>query len=99
MVNDIGGIIKSFGEKRGSSIQQLDVPACLAVDESGNILVLDRNNSHVLLLSPALEFKMVLLTKADGLRRPVNICIWTRKTANCTNVHCRQQLGNIEKQR
>jgi hypothetical protein len=38
MVNDIGGIIKSFGEKRGSGIQQLDVPACLAVDESGNIL-------------------------------------------------------------
>lgn len=71
VVNYSGGLMKSFGDSRGSSIKQLDVPTCLAVDEDGNILVLDRNNSRVLLLGPTLEFERELLTKANGLRNPV----------------------------
>ena len=71
MVDDAGRVTKSFGNRKGYSSQQLDVATCLATDENGNILVLDRNNQRVLLLSPKLEFRQELLTKVNGLRRPV----------------------------
>lgn len=71
-----GNLKKAFGEGRGCSNMQLDVPGHLAVDGNKNILVVDRNNKRVLLLSPELEFTRELLCfKKHGLRGPWRVCL------------------------
>lgn len=58
MINNAGGITKSFDRSSNISSSLYGLPVCLAVDENGNILVLDRSGvtSRVLLLSAELEF-------------------------------------------
>lgn len=54
----------------------MDVPGYLAVDGDENILVVDRNNMRVLLLSPELEFNRELVYfKIHGLREPWRVCL------------------------
>jgi len=49
-------IIQSHGGQRGSDTGQYDVPAHLAVDNNGFVLLVDQNNQRVKLLSPALDY-------------------------------------------
>lgn len=71
-----GKLKKSFGERRGSTNGQMDVPIYLAVDRNGFVLVADRDNSRVLLFDPDLELKREILSRdKHGLRRPRKILL------------------------
>lgn len=73
-VDSNGNVIKSFGGESGSTKKQMNVPAYLAVNSDGSILVVDRLNGRVLLLSADLEFrKEILSEKKDKLRSPFRI--------------------------
>jgi len=52
---DMGGhIINCYGGSRGSGVDELYSPRNLAVDFHGNVVVADRFNNRVVLLSPSL---------------------------------------------
>lgn len=67
-------LVKSFGEESGTSLQHLNEPSYLVVDEKGYILVLDRGNTRALLLDSNLNAIKEFLTKQIGLRSPDKIC-------------------------
>lgn len=73
IVDENGGILKSFGEENESWLKELSHSVCLAVDSSGSILVADKTNGRVLLLSSALEFKGIMVSRNHGLKRPMII--------------------------
>lgn len=74
MVDTGGKVVKSFGAKSGSNDRQMNVPAHLAVDGDGSIMVADRSNGRVLLLSPNLNFKREILSKdKHGIKSPFRI--------------------------
>ena len=54
IVDTKGQIVQSYGERKGSSVGQLNEPCCLAVDKHGYVLVADYINNKVQILSPAL---------------------------------------------
>ena len=57
LVGDDGKVTRSYGGQRGSDVGQLYNPYHLAVDKDSQfILVADRDNRRVVLLSPTLEF-------------------------------------------
>ena len=54
---------------RGSAAQQMNVPTHLAVDQDGSILVVDRDNARVLLLSASLDDVKELVPRRDVTKR------------------------------
>lgn len=76
VIDTNGNLIKAFGDKKGWTNSRMDVPCYLAVDGDENILVVDKNNRRVLLLSPSLQFKRELLhCKKHQLRDPWRVCL------------------------
>jgi len=63
IVDTDGKLIKSFGQKPGSTISKMNIPFYLSVDENGFVMVADRVNSRVLLLNSDLEFKKEILSR------------------------------------
>ena len=72
VVDAAGKLQKSFGEKRGSAITQMDCPVYFVVDGNGFVMVADRRNSRVLLLDSDLTFKREILSKEKHGFRDVN---------------------------
>jgi len=70
VVNEKGAVERSYGSTSGAAAGQLSWPTHLAVDRDGFVLVADRNNARVLLLSPRLEF--VCLVLPNELQRRTN---------------------------
>lgn len=68
-------IINTFGGEKGSNVGEMNVPWYLAVDGNGCILVAERENQRVTLCNHTLEFKKILISEADGLRRPLNMLV------------------------
>lgn len=64
-------IVKVYGGDRGAALGAMNVPWYLAIDENGYIFVAERENQRVILLSPRLKFRRVLIS--DDLRRPLNM--------------------------
>jgi len=54
LVDTSGRIIQCYRGAKGSGVGQLNIPGHLAVDGHGNVLVIDRYNRRVALLSPSL---------------------------------------------
>jgi len=63
LIDSNGHVVMSYGGPKGSGTQQVDVPVHLAVDRNGFVFVADLNNDRVLLLSPALTFVRVVLSR------------------------------------
>ena len=63
----------SYGSTNGSGSDRLDTPQRLAVDVFGYVLVLDRNNDRVVLLSPCLAYIRDLLGRST-IRQPRRMC-------------------------
>jgi len=54
LVDGKGAVIRSFGGTPGSDLTKMNEPVGLAVDDHGNILVADQDNSRLLVLDPTL---------------------------------------------
>jgi len=68
IVDDGGGVTRSYGGQRGSGVGQLDRPRHLAVDEDSQfVFVADTCNDRVVVLSPTLEFLRYI---SEGLSGP-----------------------------
>lgn len=65
----------NFGGGKGSNNDQLQVPIHMAAYSDGHILVADKNNNRVMLLSPELQFLKVVFSEVDELRYPYRICL------------------------
>lgn len=61
IVDTDGKLIKSFGGKRGSGIEQMYCPIHLSVDGNGFVLVADQLQNQVLLLDSNLKFQREFL--------------------------------------
>jgi len=78
LLDNTGAVLDCFGNMAGRGPEQLDVCARVAEDDNGNILVADRNNKRVLLLSNQngkLKFVQELVKEVDGLNGPTRIVI------------------------
>ena len=77
IVDGYGNAKKLFGGKFTSTIGYMNVPFHLSVDGNGFVMVVDRENSRVLLLDSDLKFKREILSKEEkhGLRRPTRILL------------------------
>lgn len=64
-LDENGNILKSFGGKKGSGAIQMNGPIPVVVERDGSVLVLDRVNGRVLLLSSDLEFKKEIFSKEE----------------------------------
>jgi len=73
LIDSNGHVVKSYGGPKGSGIQQVDVPAHLAVDRNGFVFVADSNNHRVLLLSSALTFVREVLSRKQLEWRPLRL--------------------------
>ncbi len=69
-VDTSGRIVQSYGGPKGSSAGQIDKPYCLAVDKRGYVLVADRYNDKVQILSPALTRLCDVTLPEHGLSFP-----------------------------
>ena len=69
-VDTSGRIVQSYGGPKGSSAGQLNWPSCLAVDKRGYVLVADRVNHKVQILSPALTHLCDVTLPEHKLSRP-----------------------------
>jgi len=67
-------VSKCYGASNGSGSGRLDAPQRLCVDVFGYVLVLDRNNDRVLLLSPSLAYVRDLLGRTV-VRQPRRMCL------------------------
>jgi len=78
LVDNAGNVGDCFGNKAGDGPAHLDVCARVAEDDNQNILVADRNNKRVILLSNRngkLKFEQEVVRKMDGLNGPYRILI------------------------
>jgi len=73
LIDSNGHVVKSYGGRKGSGIQQVDVPYHLAVDRNGFVFVADLNNDRVLLLSPALTFVREVLSRDQLKWKPLRM--------------------------
>ena len=74
LVDDKGAVVRSFGGTPGSDLTEMRAPAGLAVDEHGNILVADQDNSRLLVLDPTLTSARKMSVSVDGgLNRPYSL--------------------------
>jgi len=71
LIDSNGHVLKSYGGPKGSGTQQ--VPIHLAVDRNGFVFVADVDNDRVLLLSPALTFVGVVLSREQLEWTPVRM--------------------------
>lgn len=70
-IDNDGKLLNLYSGETNAS--KLDVPANLAVDKLGSLIVADYNSGHVLLLSSDLKYKKELLSKEFGIRRPTRL--------------------------
>ena len=77
VVDTDGKLKKSFGRRCGSATGQLNFPVYLSVDGNGFVMVADRDNNQIVLLDSNLDFKRVILSKAEQhqLRYPFRILL------------------------
>jgi len=74
LVDDKGAVIRSFGGTPGSGLTKMNEPAGLAVDEHGNILVADEDNSRLLVLDPTLTSAREMSVSVDeSLEEPYSL--------------------------
>ena len=74
LVDGKGAVVRSFGGTPGSDLTKMNEPAGLAVDEHGNILVADQNNSRLLVLDPTLTSAREMSVSVDGgLKDPLSL--------------------------
>jgi len=66
LVDGKGAVIRSFGGTRGSGLTKMNEPEGLAVDDHGNILVADQDNSRLLVLDPTLTSAREMSVSVDG---------------------------------
>jgi len=80
IVNSYGDIVHSYGGPPGSDIEQLNVPAFLAVDAKDCVYVADRYNNRVVLLSPTLTRLGVICPMLSGhkLNQPCSLYLHER---------------------
>jgi len=74
LIDSNGHVVKSYGGPKVSGTQQMISPVHLAVDRNGFVFVADVNNERVLLLSPALTFVRVVLSREQLKWSP--LCMW-----------------------
>lgn len=72
-VDSSGKTLKTFGASNGSGSGKVDVPIRIAVDLFGYLLVADRNNNRIILLSPNLVYIRDLINKSCGIKQPRRI--------------------------
>jgi len=74
LVDDKGAVIRSFGGTPGSGLTKMNEPVGLAVDEHGNILVADQDNSRLLVLDPTLTSAREMSVSVDeSLEEPYSL--------------------------
>jgi len=73
LIDSNGHVVKSYGGRKGTGTQQIDVPIHLAVDRNGFVFVVDLNNDRVLLLSPALTFVCEVLSREQLKWTPLRL--------------------------
>lgn len=73
IVDENGDVLKSFAEVDKPWFAELQRPVCLAIDNSGCILVADETSGRVLLLTRTLEFKGELVSRRNSLCCPTRI--------------------------
>jgi len=73
LIGSDGRVVKSYGGSKGSGTQQMNVPGHIAVDRNGFVFVTDLNNYRVLLLSPALTFVRVVLSREQLKWKPLRL--------------------------
>lgn len=68
-------VIFAYGNTNGSGSDRLDAPCHLHVDKLGYVMVVDRNNDRVLLLSPNLVFIRDLINGSKyDIKKPRRMC-------------------------
>jgi len=78
LLDNSGTETDCFGDVAGSGKDRLDVCARIAEDDNGDIIVADRNNKRVILLSNKngkLKFVQEILREKDGLNGPIRVFI------------------------
>lgn len=93
-----GNLLKSFGSEKGSDNAHLSSPVYL-VERGGNvILVADKDNDRIILLSSKLDFKTVLFTKEnDNVNRPEAMCIYEKTGPPRIFVCCnKESVGYVQ---
>ena len=73
MIDSNGWMVKSYGERPGSGIGQMNDPYYLAIDRNGYILVVDLNNNRIIQLNASLEFAREVIPGSVGLKQPIKI--------------------------
>jgi len=76
LLGNTGTIKDCFGSMAGNGKEHIDVCSRVAEDDNQDILVADRNNKRIILLSNTngkLKFKDELVTERDGLKGPTRI--------------------------
>ena len=71
-----GKLVKSYGGPGSSGSQQIYMPApChVAVDENEQVLVVDRNNDRILLLSATLTYLRIVMSREQLQWKPYRLC-------------------------
>ena len=73
-VGDDGQVTQFYGGRPGSAAGQIQYPNHLVVDTQGYILVADRDNNRVVLLSPSLMYIKELIPPGYGVKGPSKLC-------------------------
>jgi len=69
-----GTVVRSYGGQPGSELTQMNVPAGLAVDREGRVLVADRLNNRLLVIDQSLSSAHEMSVRVDGgLNRPYSL--------------------------
>lgn len=90
IVDDDGKVIRSYGDKHGSNIDQLKMPTHAAVDKD-SLCIFVADYDRVMLLSPTLEF--VRYFSEGMLCRPCRLHL--RKTARRLYMYVGQSYGGV----
>jgi len=71
VVDSSGRLVHSYGGIKGRGPGRVDLPFRLVVDQSGNVLVVDRNNHRIQQLSPTMVHIRDLISREEqGLEAP-----------------------------
>jgi len=69
-----GAVVRSYGGQAGSELTQMNVPAGLAVDREGRVLVADQGNNRLLVMDQSLSSAHEMSVSVDGgLNRPYSL--------------------------
>lgn len=75
VVDGKGQVVRLLCERKGLSLRNLDVPVNLLIDKRGQIMVADHNNGRVLLLNANLEPQKAIISRSQGLRKPIRLAM------------------------